>query len=302
MKKFLASLLGIVIFFLLVPACTIFIAREIMSEDTIRTIVDYVPGVFDEEQEDGTSEDLIESFMSTLDSADPRLAEQFDEEELKDEIIIMFSKALENLGNPEAEYLIDTTSFKKYLETGIEKYEKETGVEIEDDLVETVFAELDEEMMISKDTLEAPEVLTIFETIYSNQILLTLVSGIVLCIILIVILLGDISSALLKIKTPFIINGLGGLGIGYLINSILATANVNDLKLPQPVLSQVTSPFFKVGIASLVLGIVLIIVAKILKKNRSIENSNNALENLGNVNYVPNNNISNTPYNGYQNH
>jgi len=43
MKRFLASLLGVVIFFLLLPTSTILIARDMSDEKTIGKLIENVP-------------------------------------------------------------------------------------------------------------------------------------------------------------------------------------------------------------------------------------------------------------------
>lgn len=299
MKKFLASLLGIVVFFLLVFSCNIIIAREIMSEKTIKTVIEVIPELIEEEN---SNKSMVESFIEQIEGVDPELAKYYNDEELTDEIVKMFSSALENLGNPESEYLIDTTSFEQYILQGINEYEKETGFDIDDTIIEEMFDEINEENNITREELGIDEYLFIFETIQSNTVLISLVSGIVLCIILMFILLANIHDTLLKVKTPFLVNGIGALIVGGGLTSLLTEIEVNG-SFPLDKIAQILStPFFKVGIISVVIGIALIIISKVLKHNRSISNSNEALENLGNVNYVPNNNISNTPYNGYQNH
>lgn len=299
MKKFLASLLGIVVFFLLVFSCNIIIAREIMSEKTMKAVIEVIPELIEEENSDKS---MVESFIEQIEGVDPELAKYYDDEELTDEIAKMFSSALENLGNPDSEYLIDTTSFEQYILQGINEYEKETGFDIDDAVIEEMFDEINEENNITREELGIDEYLFIFETIQSNTILLSLISGIVLCIIIMFILLANIHDTLLKVKTPFIVNGIGALVVGGGLTTLLTEIEVNG-SFPLDKIAQIlTTPFFKVGIISTVIGIALIIIAHVLKHNKSISNSNAALENLGNVNYVPNNNISNTPYNGYQNH
>lgn len=299
MKRFLASLLGIVVFFLLVFSCNIIIVREIMSEKTIKTVIEVIPELIEEEN---SNKSMVESFIEQIEGVDPELAKYYNDEELTDEIAKMFSSALENLGNPESEYLIDTTSFEQYILQGINEYEKETGFDIDDTIIEEMFDEINEENNITREELGIDEYLFIFETIQSNTVLISLVSGIVLCIILMFILLANIHDTLLKVKTPFLVNGIGALIVGGGLTSLLTEIEVNG-SFPLDKIAQILStPFFKVGIISIVIGIALIIISKVLKHNRSISNSNAALENLGNVNYVPNNNISNTPYNGYQNH
>ena len=265
-KSFLASLLGIVVFFLLVCSCNIFIARELMSEKTMKAIINVVPELIEEESSNGTDKSMVDSFIEQIEGVDPELAKYYDEEELTDEIAKMFSSALENLGNTEAEYLIDTTSFEQYILHGINEY------------------------------------LFIFEAIESNTLLFSLISGIVLCIIIMFILVGNIHKTLFKVKTPFLVNGIGALIVGGGLNSVLFNIKLNGSFSLNEVAKIVSAPFFKVGVVSTVIGIALIIISQVLKHNKSISNSNEALENLGNVNYIPNNNISNTPYNGYQNH
>ena len=90
--------------------------------------------------------------------------------------------------------------------------------------------------------------------------------------------------------------------VGYGLESFLKAVETNEIPLSSDLISVVSSPFYKVGFISIAIAVALIVIAKVLKHNKSISNSNVALENLGNVNYIPNNNISNTPYNGYQNH
>ena len=68
--------------------------------------------------------------------------------------------------------------------------------------------------------------------------------------------------------------------------------------MPNDIVRILTFPFLKVGLVSAVVGITFWILSKVLKYNKSIENSNKALENLGNTHYTPNNNIQNTPYTG----
>ena len=302
MKRFLASLLGIVVFFLLVGTCTLYIARDILSANTLNSLVEVAPEVLEEEIGIGDGEEAIEEFTSAIEDEYPGISEYFDVKEFKKELVTLVATGLENLGNPEANELIDTTSFKKYIETSIYKYEEETKNDVDDDLIQELFDTMDEELYITKESIGIGEERAIFEVIFSNKIVITLVAGIVLCIILMFILLGKIQETLLKVKTPFLVNGVGAILIGVAVNNLISGMEVEGTHPLTKVGIIVSTPFFKVAVISIIIGIALIIVAKVLKNNRSIENSNNAIENLGNVNYTPNNNITNTPYNGYQNH
>ena len=305
MKKFFASLIGIVIFFLLVPTCTIFIIRGILSEKTIEVIMDTVPEILEVENEDGTTDNIIESFISDIEQEEPALAKQFKEEDIKHEIVVIITSMIENLGDPESESLLDTTSLKDYMDKVITAYEKEKGIELEDELKDELYESIDSELQYPREQAkeELGPLVQILEIVFSNNILITLVSLIVLCIIVIFALLQNIPDTLLKVKTPFLVNGIGTLIIGTIVYSILGSIELEPGVIPTALIIAITSPLFKVGIACIVLAVVLIVISKVLKNNRSIENSNNAIENLGNVNnYNPNNNISNIPYNGYQNH
>ena len=302
MKRFLASFLGIVVFFLLVGTCTLYIARDILSANTLNSLVEVAPEVLEEEIGIGDGEEAIEEFTSAIEDEYPGISEYFDVKEFKKELVTLVATGLENLGNPEANELIDTTSFKKYIETSIYKYEEETKNDVDDDLIQELFDTMDEELYITKESIGIGEERAIFEVIFSNKIVITLVAGIVLCIILMFILLGKIQDTLLKVKTPFLVNGVGAIIVGVAVNNLISGMEVEGAYPLTKVGIIVSTPFFKVAVISIIIGIALIIVAKVLKNNRSIENSNNAIENLGNVNYTPNNNITNTPYNGYQNH
>lgn len=300
MKKFFASLLGVVVFFLLVPTCTIFIARDLVSEKTIEKILEVAPEIVDDES---NGETIAESIISKVEEYDPVYAEVLDEERLQKEFVKLIASLFESLGNPESEYIFDTSGMKEYMKEVAEEYEDEMNITISESELQEILSSFDE-INESKEewTNEFKEVLILFEAVYSNELLVTLMSLIVLCIILMFIILRDISTTLLKVKTPFMVNGIGTLLIGYGIYSLLKATEMNGGPVPIDLVKVVTTPFYTTGFICVGIAIVLIILSKVLKHNKSISNSNAALENLGNVNYIPNNNITNTPYNGYQNH
>lgn len=303
MKRILASLLGVVVFFLLIPTSTILIARDMSSEKTMEKLIETVPEVFGEEFE---TQGIADGIIAEVEEYDPRFAECFDEEELEKLVAKLFSETIENLGDPEAEYIIDTKEIVDYITKVTEKYAEEIGEELPEDYEEQLLEYLNDTEGLRRDEFfsdpELEGVAALFETVYSNKTLITLTAGIVLCVILMFILLKDISLTLLKVKTPFMVNGICVLLLAFGFQSLLTSTEINGGELPAEFIGILTSPFYKVGAISLVIAIALIIIAKVLKHNKSISNSNAALENLGNVNYNPNNNITNTPYNGYQNH
>lgn len=300
MKRFLASLLGVVVFFLLVPTCVILVAREITSEKTIGKILEVAPQLVDEES---GGETIAQSIINEMEKRDPEAAKYFKEDELQEQFVILISSALQNLGNPDAENLFDITEFKKYFENVLDEYEEDTGEEIPEDYVDDLFESMELDL-ISREEIkqESGEVLVIFETIYSNSVLITLISGIALCIILMFILLGNIKDTLSKAKTPFMVNGILIVLLGSGVSALLKSGELNGAPVPLDLISTVTFPFYKIGAISIVISVILIVVSKVLTHNKSISNSNDAIENLGNTTYIPNNNITNTPYNGYQNH
>ena len=291
MKKFLSSLVGIIMFGLLASSCTILIARDIMSEKTIKTIMDEVTENYSDEETL-----FVDEFTSPLTEQYPDIDEYFSEEELKEELTNLMVTFLENLSNKEEKQLLDTSSLKELYRKNIKAYEEDTGTIVSTTVIDEVFEVIDENYNITRDSFG--DAIVIFEVIYSDQILLSLVSGIFLCILVIFILLGKIKETLLKIKTPFFVNGIGTLIIAAFINSLESSTETNDMPMPQEITNIFISPFLRVGITCVVIGIGLVITSNILKHNKSIENSNNAIENLGNPNYHSINNISNTPYKG----
>ena len=291
MKKFLASLVGIIMFGLLSFSCTIYIARDIMSEKTIKSIMDEVTENYSDEETL-----FVDEFTSPLTEQYPTIDEYFSEEELKQELTNIMVTFLENLANKEEKQLLDTSSLKELYRKNIKEYEEDTGIIVSTTLIDEVFEVIDENYNITRDSFG--DAIVIFEVVYSDQILLSLISGIFLCILVIFILLGKIKETLLKIKTPFFVNGIGTLIIAALINSLQSSTEINGMPMPQEITNIFISPFLRVGITCVVIGIGLVIASNILKHNKSIENSNNAIENLGNPNYHSINNISNTPYKG----
>lgn len=291
MKKFLASLAGIIMFGLLSFSCTIYIARDIMSEKTIKSIMDKVTENYSDEETL-----FVDEFTSPLTEQYPTIDEYFSEEELKQELTNIMVTFLENLANKEEKQLLDTSSLKELYRKNIKEYEEDTGIIVSTTLIDEVFEVIDENYNITRESFG--DAIVIFEVVYSDQILLSLISGIFLCILVIFILLGKIKETLLKIKTPFFVNGIGTLIIAAFINSLESSTEINGMPIPQDITNIFISPFLRVGITCVVIGIGLVIASNILKHNKSIENSNNAIENLGNPNYHSINNISNTPYKG----
>jgi hypothetical protein len=262
-----------------------------MSEKTIKSIMDEVTENYSDEETL-----FVDEFTSPLTEQYPTIDEYFSEEELKQELTNIMVTFLENLANKEEKQLLDTSSLKELYRKNIKEYEEDTGIIVSTTLIDEVFEVIDENYNITRASFG--DAIVIFEVIYSDQILLSLISGIFLCILVIFILLGKIKETLLKIKTPFFVNGIGTLIIAAFINSLESSTEINGMPMPQDITNIFISPFLRVGITCVVIGIGLVIASNILKHNKSIENSNNAIENLGNPNYHSINNISNTPYKG----
>lgn len=300
MKKIFASLLGIVVFFLLVPAGTIIIARDLFGENTVEKVLEVAPELLDET---ASGESLADLFISRLEEIEPTFSKNLDEEELQKELAKMFSSMFENLGNPETKYIFDTSGMEEYFKKAIKEYEKETGITFPDEEIDSFVEKINENNPKREEIVQDfPEIIAIFEILYSNKIQVSLITGIILCIILMLVLLADIPLTLAKVKTPFLVHGIGTLLIAFGISGLLSSAEVTSGVNPKELVGILTAPFFKVGVVSIAISVVLMIISKVLKHNKSISNSNAALENLGNTTYIPSTNISNTPYNGYQNH
>ena len=301
MKRFLASLLGVVVFFLLVPTCVILVARDLTSEKTIGKILDVSPELFGEEYE---NQGFAESIIKEIEDIDPRYADCFEEDEVEEIIAKSISQAIRNIGNSEAEYIIDTTEIIEYVTKATEEYADEIGEELPEGFKEELTEYVNKIGGLSRDEFisDIEEAVVVFEVVYSNSILITLIAGMALCIVLMFILLGNVKDTLSKAKTPFMVNGILIVLLGSGVSALLKSGELNGAPVPLDLISTVTFPFYKIGAISIVISVILIVVSKVLTHNKSISNSNDAIENLGNTTYIPNNNITNTPYNGYQNH
>ena len=50
-------------FFLLVPTCTLIITREIMSEKTIRAVIEIAPEIIEDKTVEGSKQSIAETFI-----------------------------------------------------------------------------------------------------------------------------------------------------------------------------------------------------------------------------------------------
>ena len=119
MKKVFASLLGVVVFFLLVPTCTILIARDLTSEKTIGKILDVAPELIDENT---NGDSLADAVIEEVEAIDPAFADLLDEERLQEELVKIVASMLEAMGDPTREQMVDVTSLKEYLREVLNEY------------------------------------------------------------------------------------------------------------------------------------------------------------------------------------
>lgn len=293
MKKFFAGLLSFTMFWLLTVTSTIIITRDILSKNTIESLMNFIVGY--NQQEDG-GDVFVTDLTAPLAEIYPDIPLYFEDIEFEEAVTEIIVTTLENFASGEADKLVDTTPLKQVYIDNVKEYEEKTGKDVPDVVLEQLFIEIDKAYTIDEELISG--YLIIFEFIYSNNILLYFIAGILFCVVVIFFLLGGLKDTLSKIKTPFIANGIGILFVCYIIYSLLSGTTVNGLNMPNDIVRILTFPFLKVGLVSAVVGITFWILSKVLKYNKSIENSNKALENLGNTHYTPNNNIQNTPYTG----
>ena len=293
MRKFFAGLLCFTMFWLLTLTSTIIITRDIFSENTVENLMEFIVEYNETENGEGL---FVPNLTAPLAEIYPDIPNYFEEEDFQKAVTEIIVTTIHNFANKETDKLVDTTPLKQVYIDSIKDYEEQTGKDVPDIVLDQMFIEIDRAYTIDETIIS--DYLFIFEMIYSNNILLYLISGMALCIIVIFFLLGGLKDTLAKVKAPFISNGIGILLICYIIYSLLSEMNINDRVVPSNFTMVFTYPFLKVGVVSIVIGITFWILSKVLKYNKSIENSNKALENLGSTNYNHNNNIQNMPYTG----
>ncbi len=268
MKKLLSGLLTIIMFVALIFTTALFITRQAFGGDSMGKMMFAVMA----EENGNNADNIIEGIMG--DEYDEDIEEYFNIKKLEKE-----------LGNFVSDYFLYASGVNKdepkldklrdLVDDAIEKYEDKEDVKIDDDEVDIFFDELEDEL----DDTEFldDEVADVMKIIFSGSLLYGSMAVVIVCLALIYVLNKDIKKTVKRAGIAFIIDGILVFGLGALLNT--AIGSEQELK---SIIEIVVNLFNTGAILCLILGIALIVVSKVLKKNTNIASSNEAIQNLDN--------------------
>lgn len=263
-KKILSFFLGIIMFVTILCVTFIFSIRSLLTGTTITNII---TDAIDAEL-NITSDDYFNDLLGTTDF---KVSEYFNEKEMQESFNNMITEYLKYYLGVESDYQKYTTDFQNLIEEASEKYTAETGKEIDEKLIDDYFTEIEESLVESKPT-ENPSMTSVFQIIFSNSIMITLIIIIIVCGLLIFFLRGR--KILTHIATVLIFNAI----ISGLFGKVISFVSDEDL-LSDKLLTTISDNLVNVALVSLIVAIILIITNIIIKK---LTNKNNQKVNISN--------------------
>lgn len=273
-KKILSFFLGIIMFVTILCATFIFSIRSLLTGTTITNII---TDAIDAEL-NITSDDYFNNLLGTTDF---KVSEYFNEKEMQESFNNMITEYLKYYLGVESDYQKYTTDFQNLIEEASEKYTAETGKEIDEKLIDDYFTEIEESLVESKPT-ENPSMTSVFQIIFSNSIMITLIIIIIICGLLIFFLRGR--KILTHIATVLIFNAI----ISGLFGKVISFVSDEDL-LSDKLLTTISDNLVNVALVSLIVAIILIITNIIIKK---LTNKNNQKVNISNNESLANQTVS----------
>ena len=263
-KKILSFFLGIIMFVTILCVTFIFSIRSLLTGTTITNII---TDAIDAEL-NITSDDYFNDLLGTTDF---KVSEYLNEKEMQESFNNMITEYLKYYLGVESDYQKYTTDFQNLIEEASEKYTAETGKEIDEKLIDDYFTEIEESLVESKPT-ENPSMTSVFQIIFSNSIMITLIIIIIICGLLIFFLRGR--KILTHIATVLIFNAI----ISGLFGKVISFVSDEDL-LSDKLLTTISDNLVNVALVSLIVAIILIITNIIIKK---LTNKNNQKVNISN--------------------
>lgn len=263
-KKILSFFLGIIMFVTILCVTFIFSIRSLLTGTTITNII---TDAIDAEL-NITSDDYFNDLLGTTDF---KVSEYLNEKEMQESFNNMITEYLKYYLGVESDYQKYTTDFQNLIEEASEKYTAETGKEIDEKLIDDYFTEIEESLVESKPT-ENPSMTSVFQIIFSNSIMITLIIIIIICGLLIFFLRGR--KILTHIATVLIFNAI----ISGLFGKVISFVSDEDL-LSDKVLTTISDNLVNIALVSLIVAIILIITNIIIKK---LTNKNNQKVNISN--------------------
>lgn len=263
-KKILSFFLGIIMFVTILCVTFIFSIRSLLTGTTITNII---TDAIDAEL-NITSDDYFNDLLGTTDF---KVSEYLNEKEMQESFNNMITEYLKYYLGVESDYQKYTTDFQNLIEEASEKYTAETGKEIDEKLIDDYFTEIEESLVESKPT-ENPSMTSVFQIIFSNSIMITLIIIIIVCGLLIFFLRGR--KILTHIATVLIFNAI----ISGLFGKVISFVSDEDL-LSDKLLTTISDNLVNIALVSLIVAIILIITNIIIKK---LTNKNNQKVNISN--------------------
>lgn len=262
-KKIIAHLLGIVMFLAVLGLTFIFSIRALLNGPAMTEVIEEA---FQKEKIDIYTGDMINEILGT-DYKD--LEEYIDEKELSKAYSQLFTDYMKYYLGMEIDIKESSDKVKTLMKETCQKYEKETGTEIDESQIDEYFTEMEEAIEREKPE-ENKAMVSFFNTIYSNSIVATLVGIAIICAILIFLLRGR--QIITHLIIVLIVNGLCSGLLGIVLNAFSGEAETFD-KLMGGVLSQLNT----LAIASFVVAVILIIINLILKSQTKQKVSENTI-------------------------
>lgn len=253
-KKILAHLLGIVMFLAVLGLTFVLSARELLDGTVI---TDVIEEALKEQNVNVYTSDMINEILGT-DYQD--LNDYVEEQELKEKYSKLLSDYIKYYIGMDIDISQSTNEVKEFIQKTCEKYEQETGTEVDESLIDDYFEALEEAVEKEKPE-ENQMVASIFNTIYSDALLMLLIGIIIVCAILIFLLRGR--QILIHFIIVLVVNGLCTGIFSYLLNLVNIGTDIAD-KLMNDVIAQMKT----LAIASFIAAIIFMILNILLKKTK----------------------------------
>lgn len=264
LRKIGSFLIGLIMAVLIVLLSCLISARIFFLPSSMTSFVELMVG------KDEDIDFILDDVNSEL---------NIDEKEFVSEMGQFLSDYFRYVGGASGAKKPSTEGFKNLLKKAVDEYEKENNIEMSDSEFDEIFLEMEESLDELVNESIDEDVKLVFSIIYSDGLLLGFIISIVVCVFLDYLLRKNWLIILSHLGVVLIINFILLFLVRLLINSAIGVdVDVVEKSLIQLVLNI----FTRVGFVSLALGVILIVVSKVSKKNNNNMISNNM--NLNNYN------------------
>ncbi len=253
MKGLFNFLLSVVLFVAIIVLTGTIAVRVVISSNNLSKIAEAIIEPEDDKKE------LVQSLFGSADVQEEFL-KYIDNKEFKEVFgdffhqFIMYKAGLQ-------EESIDTSKVKSFLKNCAEKYNKENEDKLTDENIDEIIASLNKEIGNEKPDEEVSKV---FNVIFSKTLLFV-------SVLVIVIVFGLLDFINKKINTPIIITGINILIVGIILFGLYGFLNSvsGDQEVVEVIKEILISPLKLMSFVEIGVGIVLIVVSKKVKDNRT---------------------------------